>query len=133
MVTVDQALEQNRVEEPIRQAFIDHLGDHVVPYVDIILMNVQGHHDEVVHRIPQGHGDYREKYTPVYNISMYVLYNINENTRREKYVGLYEFYYSPTDDSDEDIYQAALDSMIAGDRLISTTIKCREGELDDGA
>lgn len=133
MVTVDQALEQNRVEEPIRQAFIDHLGDHVVPYVDITLMNVQGHHDEVVRRVPKGHGDYREEYTPVYNISMYVLYNINENTRREKYVGLYEFYYNPTDDSDEDIYQAALDAMIDGDRLLGVEVKHLEGELDDGA
>lgn len=133
MITVDHALEQNRVEDPIRRAFIDHIGDHVVPYVDVTLMNVRGHHDEVVNRVPQGHGDYREMYTPVYNVSMFVLYNINENTRRERYVGLYDFYYSPTEDSDEDIYQAALDAMIDGDRLLGIEVKYLEGELDDGA
>lgn len=133
MVTVDQALEQNRVEEPIRQAFIDHLGDHVVPYVDITLMNVQGHHDEVVHRIPQGHGEFREETTPIYNVSMYVLYRILENTKIERYVGVYDFYYNPEEDSDEDIYQAALDAMIDGDRLLGVEVKHLEGELDDGA
>ena len=132
MTTVDQALEINRVEEPIARAFRDHIGEHVAPYVDITLMNVQGDHDEVVRRIPEGHGEFREESTPVYSTSMYVLYRVHENTKVESYVGVYEFFY-PTDADSEDIYQAAFDSMIDGDRLISTNIKHLEGELDDGA
>ena len=132
MTTVNQALEINRVEEPIARAFRDHIGEHVAPYVDITLMNVRGNHDEVVRRIPEGHGEFREESTPVYSVSMYVLYRVLENTKIENYVGVYEFFY-PTDADSEDIYQAAFDSMIDGDRLISTTIKYIEGELDDGA
>lgn len=133
MVTISQALDINRVEEPIARALKDHIGDHVLPYVDVSLMNVRGYHDEVVRRIPEGHGEFREEITPIYNISMYVLYRILENTKIERYVGLYDFYYNPEEDSDEDIYQAAFDSMIDGDRLVGVDVKHVEGELDDGA
>lgn len=132
MITVDQALEINKVDDPIADAFKDHIGSHVLPYVDVTLMSVKGYHDESVRRIPEGHGEFREEVTPVRSILMYVLYKINENTKIENYVGVYEFFY-PTDADSEDIYQAAFDSMIDGDRLISTTIKYLEGELDDGA
>lgn len=132
MITVDQALEINKVDSPIADAFKDHIGSHVLPYVDVALMSIKGYHDESVRRIPEGHGEFREEVTPVNSISMYVLYRINENTKVESYVGVYEFFY-PTDADSDDIYQAAFDSMIGGDRLISTTIKYLEGELDDGA
>lgn len=133
MVTISQALDINRVEEPIARAFRDHIGEHVAPYVDVSLMNVCGYHDEVVRRLPEGRGEFREEVTPIYSISMYVLYRILENTKIERYVGVYDFYYNPEEDSDEDIYQAAFDSMIDGDRLLGVDVKYIEGELDDGA
>lgn len=132
MITVDQALEINKVDSPIADAFKDHIGRYVLPYVDVTLMSVKGYHDESVRRIPEGHGEFREEYTPIYNVSMYVLYRIVENTKIERYVGVYAFFY-PTDADSEDIYQAAFDSMIDGDRLIGIDIKYIEGELDDGA
>ena len=133
MTTVDQALDINKVEGPIAQAFKDHIGDHILPYVDVSLMDVRGYNDEVVRRIPEGHGEFREEITPIYKVSMYVLYRILENTKIERYVGVYDFYYNPEEDSDEDIYQAAFDSMIDGDRLLGVEVKHLEGELDDGA
>ena len=67
MITVNQALDINRVEEPIARAFKDHIGGHILPYVDVSLMDVRGYDDEVVRRIPEGHGEFREEITPIYN------------------------------------------------------------------